>query len=43
MIAHIDYIVNLVGTDYVSIGSDFDGIEVVPSGLEDTSKFLSLH
>lgn len=42
VIAHIDYIVNLVGTDYVSIGSDFDGIEVVPSGLEDTSKFPAL-
>ena len=42
VIEHIDYIVNLVGTDYVAIGSDFDGIEVVPSGLEDTSKFPAL-
>jgi len=42
VIAHIDYIKNLVGIDYVAIGSDFDGIEVVPSGLEDTSKFPNL-
>jgi membrane dipeptidase len=42
IIAHIDHIVNLVGTDYVAIGSDFDGIEVTPLGLEDTSKFPAL-
>lgn len=42
VIAHIDYIKNLVGIDYVAIGSDFDGIEVVPLGLEDTSNFPNL-
>lgn len=42
VIAHIDYIKNLVGIDYVAIGSDFDGIEVVPLELEDTSKFPNL-
>ena len=42
VIAHIDYLKNLVGIDYVAIGSDFDGIEVVPLGLEDTSKFPNL-
>ncbi|MFZ2865209.1 MAG: dipeptidase, partial [Ignavibacteriaceae bacterium] len=42
VIAHIDHIVNLVGTDYVAIGSDFDGIEVTPLGLEDVSKFPEL-
>ena len=34
---HIDHVVNLVGIDHVGIGSDFDGIEVTPSGLEDIS------
>ena len=34
---HIDHIVDLVGIDHVGIGSDFDGIEVVPEGLEDIS------
>lgn len=42
VIKHIDYIVNLVGTDYVAIGSDFDGIEVTPTGLEDVTKFPDL-
>ena len=35
---HIDHVVNLVGIDHVGIGSDFDGIEVTPEGLEDISK-----
>ncbi len=42
VLKHIDHIVNLVGTDYVSIGSDFDGIEVTPFGLEDVTKFPAL-
>lgn len=42
VIKHIDYIKNLVGIDYVSVGSDFDGIEVTPIGLEDVSKFPAL-
>lgn len=35
---HIDHIVNLVGVDHVGIGSDYDGIEQPPMGLEDVSK-----
>ena len=31
---HIDYIVRLVGVDYVGLGSDFDGIESAPQGLD---------
>lgn len=42
VIEHIDYIVNLVGEDFVAVGSDFDGIEVTPTGLEDVSKFPDL-
>ena len=34
---HIDHAVSLVGTDHVGLGSDFDGIEVTPCGLEDIS------
>ena len=37
VIQHIDYIVNLVGIDHVAIGSDFDGIETVPQGLENVA------
>ena len=35
---HIDHVVNLVGIDHVGLGSDFDGIEVTPEGMEDISK-----
>ncbi|MGB9665484.1 MAG: membrane dipeptidase [Ignavibacteria bacterium] len=42
VIAHIDYIKNLVGIDYIALGSDFDGIERVVVGLEDVSKFPKL-
>jgi len=40
VVNHIDYIVNLVGIDYVAFGSDFDGIGTnYVSGLENVSKF----
>jgi membrane dipeptidase len=42
VIQHIDHIVNLVGIDYVAIGSDFDGIGRTPVGLENVSKFPNL-
>jgi membrane dipeptidase len=34
LIDHIDYIVKLIGIDHVGLGSDFDGIESAPLGLE---------
>ena len=34
---HIDHAVSLVGIDHVGIGSDFDGIEVTPHGMENIS------
>jgi membrane dipeptidase len=39
LIDHIDYIVKLVGVDYVGIGSDFDGIDSAPLGLEGVQDF----
>ena len=35
---HIDHVVDLVGIDHVGLGSDYDGIEVTPEGMEDISK-----
>ena len=35
---HIDHVVDLVGIDHVGLGSDYDGIEVTPDGMEDISK-----
>ena len=34
---HIDHVVEIAGIDHVGIGSDFDGIEVTPEGMEDVS------
>ncbi len=42
VVKHIDYIKNLVGADYVALGSDFDGIEIWPVGLENVTKFPDL-
>ncbi len=42
VIDHIDYIVKLVGVDYVGLGSDFDGIPYPPAGLEDVSMYPSI-
>ncbi len=39
---HIDHVANLAGIDHVGIGSDFDGIESTPVGLEDVSTFPAL-
>jgi membrane dipeptidase len=39
---HIEYIINLVGEDYVGLGSDYSGISIAPVGLENVSKFPNL-
>ncbi|HEU0004628.1 MAG TPA: dipeptidase [Terriglobia bacterium] len=41
-VAHINHVVKIAGIDAVGIGSDFDGIKSVPTGLEDVSKFPNL-
>lgn len=39
VIQHIDYIVKLVGADYVGLGSDFDGITTTPLELDDVTSY----
>jgi membrane dipeptidase len=39
---HIDHIRKVAGIDHIGIGSDFDGIDHGPEGLEDVSKFPAL-
>jgi membrane dipeptidase len=39
---HIEHVRKVAGVDHVGIGSDFDGIEHVPVGLEDVSRFPHL-
>ncbi len=36
---HIDHIAKVAGVDHVGIGSDFDGINSAPVGLEDVSTY----
>ncbi|MDR6843625.1 dipeptidase [Flavobacterium granuli] len=39
LIDNIEYIIKLVGVDYVGLGSDFDGIESPPLQLDDVTKY----
>ena len=39
---HIEHVRKVAGSDHVGIGSDFDGIDTTPEGLEDVSKFPQL-
>ncbi|MDD3642303.1 MAG: dipeptidase [Candidatus Krumholzibacteria bacterium] len=39
---HIEHAASVAGTGHVGIGSDFDGIMLVPPGLEDVSRMQAL-
>ena len=39
---HVEHIAKVAGKEHVGLGSDFDGIEDVPVGLEDVSKYPAL-
>jgi membrane dipeptidase len=36
---HIEYIIRLVGVDYVGLGSDFDGVNSLPKELDDVTTY----
>jgi membrane dipeptidase len=38
LIDHIDHIARVAGIDHVGIGSDFDGVSALPSGMEDVTR-----
>jgi membrane dipeptidase len=42
IVDHIDRIVKLVGIDHVGIGSDFDGVQVVPADLKSVADLPNL-
>jgi len=42
VIQHIVYIAELIGVEYVGLGSDFDGIVITPKGLENASKMKNI-
>jgi membrane dipeptidase len=37
LVDHIDHAVRIAGIDHVGLGSDFDGISVLPAGMEDVA------
>lgn len=39
LLDHLDYIVKLIGVDYVGLGSDFDGVNSLPRQLDDVTTY----
>ncbi len=39
---HIDHAATIAGVDHVGLGSDFDGVDSIPRGIEDCSKLPDL-
>jgi membrane dipeptidase len=42
IVDHIDHAVKVGGVDHVGLGSDFDGVDSIPRGMEDVSKIPNL-
>lgn len=42
LVKHIDYMVKLMGADHVGIGSDFDGAESYPLGLDSVTDYYKI-
>ncbi|XP_066933851.1 dipeptidase 1-like [Clytia hemisphaerica] len=42
IVSHLEYIKNLIGVEYVGMGSDYDGVPAVPKGLETVAQFPDL-
>ena len=42
VVQHIEHIMNVGGMESIALGSDFDGIDKTPIGLEDPTKYLNL-
>ena len=42
VVEHLEHVIKIAGVDHVGIGSDFDGVNCVPVGLDDVSKFPAL-
>lgn len=42
VVAHINHVRDVAGIDAIGLGSDFDGIDCAPEGLEDVAQFPNL-
>jgi membrane dipeptidase len=39
LLDHIDHIVKIAGIDHVGLGSDYDGVSILPEQLDDASSY----
>jgi membrane dipeptidase len=42
VVDHIEHIAGIAGVDHVGLGSDFDGVDMLPDGLEDVSCYPNI-
>ena len=42
VVDHIEHIAEVAGVDHVGLGSDFDGVDVLPIGMEDVSTYPAI-
>ncbi len=42
VVAHLEHVRDVAGIDHVGLGGDYDGVEVLPAGLEDVSTYPAL-
>jgi membrane dipeptidase len=42
VVAHVEHVREVAGIDHVGIGGDFDGVDQLPEGLEDVSRYPRL-
>lgn len=42
VLRHVDYLVDMIGSEHVAFGSDYDGIKASPSGLEHAGRYQCL-
>lgn len=42
IVDHISYITDLIGVDHVGLGADWDGVGILPTGMEDVTKLPEL-
>jgi membrane dipeptidase len=42
VVDHIEHIAAVAGVDHVGLGSDFDGVDMLPEGLEDVARFPAI-
>ncbi len=42
MVAHAEHVRQVAGIDHIGVGGDYDGVDALPTGLEDVSGYPAL-